>query len=222
MDKVVWFLTGNEGKLEEARQHFASLGILVEGLSVPEGAIVEPQTDNLLDVATAKIHQALNHLPSEGSMVLVEDAGLFVSALNGFPGVYSSYAYETIGCQGMVKLLSHLESEDPVQAKKLRACTFEAVAALWDGERILYGHGTCPGSLSAEMQGEGGFGFDPIFVPWDLDEGGVPLPPETLGALSTHGQTFASVDVQTKHAFSHRRRALDDLLRQLPPDVTGS
>ena len=119
MDKVVWFLTGNEGKLEEARQHFASLGILVEGLSVPEGEIVEPQADNLLDVATAKIHQALNHLPSEGSMVLVEDAGLFVSALNGFPGVYSSYAYETIGCQGMVKLLSHLESEDP---SKQRSC----------------------------------------------------------------------------------------------------
>lgn len=216
MERIVWFLTGNAGKLEEARHHFASMGIEVRGLEVPDVAIVEPQATSLRDVATSKIQQALPHLPQEGGMLMVEDAGLFVSALNGFPGVYSSYAHETIGCQGMVKLLSHLVSEDPLQAKKLRACHFEAVAALWDGEQILYGHGVCPGSIAMELQGDGGFGFDPVFIPSDLDEHGEPLSPETLGALSTHGQTFASVSLETKHAFSHRRRALDDLLQQLP------
>ena len=216
MERIVWFLTGNAGKLEEARHHFASMGIEVRGLEVPNDTIVEPQATSLREVATSKIQQALPHLPQEGGMLMVEDAGLFVSALNGFPGVYSSYAHETIGCQGMVKLLSHLVSEDPLQAKKLRACHFEAVAALWDGEQILYGHGVCPGSIAMELQGDGGFGFDPVFIPSDLDEHGEPLSPETLGVLSTHGQTFASVSLETKHAFSHRRRALDDLLQQLP------
>lgn len=215
MDTTVWFLTSNAGKLAEATHHFSTLGMTVRALKVPEGSIVEPQASTLEEVAEAKIRQALEHLPHEGAMVLVEDAGLFVDALDGFPGVYSSYVHETVGNAGMLRLLAHLLSEDPARSKRLRSASFQAVAALWDGQEIHVGKGVCKGSIAHDVEGEGGFGYDPIFIPSDLDEEGRPLDPETLGAVSTHGQTFGSVDAEIKHQFSHRRRALDDIVRQV-------
>ena len=214
MSDTVWFLTSNPGKLAEASVHFASLGIEVKGLEVPDGAIVEPQASDLESVARAKIEQALDHLPHDNAMLLVEDAGLFVTALDGFPGVYSSYAYNTIGNQGVIRLLEHLQSEDPVRAKRLRAASFKAVSVLWKNGVMLVGKGECQGSIASQIQGAEGFGFDPIFIPYDLDEHGQALDPENLGSLSTHGQTFGEVGVEVKHRFSHRKRALDDLLDQ--------
>lgn len=216
MENVVWFLTGNAGKVEEASHHFAPLGYEVRQLKVENDAIVEPQAADLETVAHAKLDQAMAHLPSPSSMMMVEDAGLFVDALNGFPGVFSAHALNTIGTVGVLRLLSHLSSEDPVQSKRLRSARFEAVAVLWNGERTVVGHGVCPGSIATEPQGEGGFGFDPIFIPADLDADGEALPPDVLGEVSTHGQTFGAVELGVKHRFSHRRRALEDLLRQLP------
>lgn len=215
MDTTVWFLTSNAGKLAEASHHFSKLGMTVRALKVPEGSIVEPQSSTLEEVAEAKIRQAMEYLPHEGAMVLVEDAGLFVDALDGFPGVYSSYVHETVGNAGMLRLLAHLLSEDPARSKRLRSASFQAVAALWDGQEIHVGKGVCRGSIAHDVEGEGGFGYDPIFIPSDLDEEGRPLDPETLGAVSTHGQTFGSVDAEMKHQFSHRRRALDDIVRQV-------
>jgi XTP/dITP diphosphohydrolase len=216
MDNVIWFLTGNEGKLAEAKHHLQPMGYDVRRLEVEGDTVVEPQASDLETVARSKLEQARSHLPSPQAKVLVEDAGLFIEALNGFPGVYSAYALDTLGCHGVLRLLAHLTSDDPVQAKRLRFARFQAVAGLWDGERMLFGVGECPGSISNEVQGEGGFGFDPVFIPADLDAEGQPLPPDVLGDVSTHGTTFGAVDVEKKQAFSHRRRALDDLLRQLP------
>ena len=216
MDNIIWFLTGNAGKLAEAQHHLHPLGYEVRLLSVDGENIVEPQASDLETVARAKLEQALGHLPSPQARVLVEDAGLFVDALNGFPGVYSAYALDTLGCHGILRLLAHLSSDDPVQAKRLRSARFRAVAGLWDGEQMVIGVGDCPGSIAAELQGEEGFGFDPIFIPADLDSEGQPLPPDVLGEASTHGMTFSAVDRSKKQVFSHRRRALDDLIRQLP------
>ena len=219
MSATVWFLTSNAGKLEEAQHHFQQLGIEVKGLDLPGTAVVEPQADDLETVARSKIDQAIGHLPESDAMVMVEDAGLFVDALDGFPGVYSSHAFSTIGNHGILRLLSHLIDDDPVRIKNLRSASFQAVAALWDGEKVLIGKGVCEGAIATEVQGEAGFGFDPIFIPSDLNESGEPLSPGTLGTVSTHGQTFGVVGPYTKHQFSHRRRALEDLLNQLPlPD----
>ena len=106
MNPTVWFLTSNQGKLAEAAHHFANFGITVQRLEGPDGAVVEPQASDLETVAEAKLRQALAHLPHEGAMVMVEDAGLFVEALDGFPGVYSSYVHDTVGNQGMTRLLT--------------------------------------------------------------------------------------------------------------------
>jgi len=216
MENVIWFLTGNAGKLAEAQQHLHPMGYEVRQLVAEPSSVTEPQATDLETVARAKIEQARDLLPSPTAKVMVEDAGLFIDALNGFPGVFSSYAFDTIGCLGVLRLLTHLTSDDPVQAKRLRAAQFQAVAGFWDGERTLFGTGVCPGSISAEMQGEAGFGFDPVFIPADLDGEGEPLPPDVLGAETTHGMTFGAVEPSKKQVFSHRRKALDDLLRQLP------
>ena len=215
MSTVIWFLTGNKGKLAEAAEHLGPLGFEVRQLSLPEGSVVEPQLDTLEQVAISKLEQAKAHLPNGETHVMVEDSGLFVNPLDGFPGVYSSHAFKTIGNQGLLRLLNHLQSEDPVQSASLRSASFEAVAAMWNGSRVVIGSGTCPGAIAASESGDEGFGFDPIFVPLDLDEFGHALPPGTYGTTSTHGATFGSVPQTTKQMFSHRRRALDALVAEL-------
>ena len=125
---TIWFMTSNEGKVAEAKEHFSQYGIDVEQF---EFEAIEPQSDDLEIVALSKIEQAISSLPNENDMILVEDAGLFVNALEGFPGVYSSYALNTIGCSGILKLLDHLKSEDLVMDARLRSAEFRAVAVLY-------------------------------------------------------------------------------------------
>ena len=219
MSNTVWFLTGNSGKLAEADEHLSKLGYQVRQL-IPQTAILyEPQADSLEVVAESKLQQALQHLPNdfnEGDMMLVEDAGLFISALDGFPGVYSSYVHSTIGNPGIVRLLSHLTTEDPVSSANLRSACFKAVAALWYNGEILIAEGVCPGHIAVEVMEGYGFGFDPIFIPYDLDDSLEPLSAGNYGVYSTHGKTFGAIDSDTKQMFSHRSRALQNLFSQLP------
>tara|TARA_B110000003_G_scaffold276199_1_gene321453 strand:+ start:2860 stop:3516 length:657 start_codon:yes stop_codon:yes gene_type:complete len=216
MGRTVWFLTGNPGKVKEATHHLQPLGYDVKQLVVPEGSVIEPQAESLTDVAMSKIEQAIPFLQHPNDLLLVEDAGLFIEALDGFPGVYASYALQTLRCDGILRLLSHLGSEDPVQSAGLRKAAFKAVAVMWVNGELLIGNGACPGWIAHEITEGEGFGFDPIFVPSDLDEEGEPLPPGTYGAVSTHGATFGGISIEEKQKFSHRSRALEDLLRQLP------
>ena len=219
MSRTIWFLTGNVGKLKEATHHLQPLGYTVRQLIVEPGTIVEPQANTLEEVAQSKIAQALSHLPNgeeSDDMVLVEDAGLFIDALNGFPGVYSAYALETIGYNGILRLLEHLQSQDTVQCAQLRSAEFQAVAAIWMNGEILYGNGKCPGWIALESHDGEGFGFDPVFTPNDLDAFGEQLPPGEYGDKSTHGKTFGALSLEEKQVYSHRSRALNDLLRQLP------
>lgn len=219
MNRTVWFLTGNLGKLSEVETHLGKLGYSVRQFIVPEGSLFEPQADNLHEVAKSKIEQALA-LVSKGSefndMILVEDAGLFIDSLQGFPGVYSSFVHETIGIPGILRLLSHLKSEDPVTSANLRSAKFQAVAAMWHDGRMLFGEGTCPGHIAYKPVEGNGFGYDPIFIPLDLDREKTPLSPGVYGEYSTHGMSFGGVTEEIKQNFSHRSRALEDLFSQLP------
>ena len=219
MSNIVWFLTSNEGKLIEAERHLNELGYSVKQLIVDSELIYEPQADDLITVAKSKINQALNLIPddfNDGDLILVEDAGLFVDALHGFPGVYSSFVHSTIGNAGVLRLLSHLNSADPVSSANLRSAHFKAVAALWKNGEIILGEGICPGHISLEIMEGSGFGYDPIFIPYDLDTELNPLTPGNYGEFSTHGKTFGGVSSEIKQKFSHRTRALIDLFNQLP------
>lgn len=119
---------------------------------------------------------------------LIDDSGLFLDAFGGFPGVYSSYVFKRLGCAGILKLLREAKS---------RAATFETVFLLRQGGAHEVFHGACNGAISDRERGSGGFGFDPIFVPE-----GAP-------------KTFGEMTLSEKNRFSHRARAVAELLAHL-------
>jgi len=210
------FLTGNMGKLREAQYHFEQLGIEVVALKVDGEVpiIVEPQSDDLGSVSLAKLQQAKQFVGND-EMIMVEDSGLFVDALNGFPGVYSSNALQTIGWGGLLKLLSHLESEDPHQNQRLRSAKFKSSVCLWDGSVVIQEQGVCPGWITIHPTEGEGFGFDPVFAPYDLDDSGTALSAGISGPISTHGVPFGGIELEEKQKFSHRQRALSALVEKL-------
>ncbi len=196
-------MTGNKGKLSEARHAFSPLGFTVEQLIIDEKTphIIEPQCETLEEVASAKISQGIELLKSigkENDALLVEDSGLFIDTLSGFPGVYSAYVLETIGCKGILNIMN---------SHKNRNASFRAAACLWDGNKIHRGSGICPGILVDSIRGTNGFGYDPIFTPFDIQEESTK---ETQ--FTTNGLTFGEVEIDIKETFSHRKKALDEVL----------
>ena len=203
--RTVWFMTGNAGKVREAKHALEPLGFEVKQLIVEGVDISEPQCDDLEIVARSKLQQAQGHLPHQDDALMVEDAGLFVDALDGFPGVYSAYVLSTLGCNGVLKLMEENNN---------RHAEFQAVAALLLEGEVFISRGVCHGVLAAEASGEDGFGFDPIFVPDNIEMDGK--------TTTTNGLTFADVDLPLKEQFSHRRKALDGLIKSLSSSETAS
>jgi len=190
------FATGNSKKLEEAREYLEPLGHNVELLTIdgqpPD--FIEPQSSELMEVAISKSEQAISML-SESELsncaILVEDSGLFIDSLNGFPGVYSSYVYKTIGLNGILKLMSEERS---------RHGEYRAVTVLvMNGTRIVK-TGVCRGKIGQDIFGEGGFGYDPIFFP----EG-------------ANGLSFGQMSKSQKSTFSHRGKSLKALSEAITP-----
>jgi XTP/dITP diphosphohydrolase len=122
--------------------------------------------------------------------MFIDDSGLFVDALKGFPGVYSSYVFKTIGCDGILSLMDGVEG---------RGARFECcIGYMAPGKAPFIARGVAKGSISREKAGTGGFGYDPIFVP----EG--------------HSRTYAQIDVAEKNTMSHRGRAMELFIKELP------
>ena len=186
----ILFATGNEHKVTEAVALLGPLGHRVSPLVV-DGAppeFVEPQADGLDAVAMAKIEQArlmVEGTPLAGSVILVEDSGLFIDALDGFPGAYSSYIESSIGLDGVLRLLDG--SYD-------RGAEYRAVAIIDLDSSTLRAIGVCRGRIADERMGEQGFGYDPIFIPEEGD-----------------GRTCGQMSALEKSALSHRGRALKGL-----------
>ena len=181
---TIYFATSNEGKFKEAKKHFEEAGLELERFEVE---LLEIQADTLEEVALFSVKEAFEKLKKP---VFVEDGGLFVDALNGFPGVYSAPAYKTIGHEGILKLM-----QDKT-AKEDRSASFQAVTVFTDGSNEKVFKGQCKGYLATEPKGDNGFGFDPIFIP----EG--------------HNLTFA-LDPDYKLRVSHRYNALQALINWL-------
>jgi XTP/dITP diphosphohydrolase len=167
--------TSNAHKLEEANFVLKEFGVVLVGQDIKG---VEIQSFDPVEVAKASLEAVL---PSFGRPLVVEDTGLCVKALRGFPGALASHAASTIGNQGILKLL---EGEDD------RSAYFEAAVAYGvPPDQIWIFTGRVHGTISKEARGEGGFGFDPIFVP------------------SGHSRTFAQMTLEEKGGLSHRALA---------------
>jgi XTP/dITP diphosphohydrolase len=137
----------------------------------------EIQSDDLAEIALAGAEEAFEGTGSEDPVV-VDDSGLFVDALGGFPGPYSAYVEDTVGVERVWKLTEREEN---------RRAQFRGVIAYYDGVRAQTFEGAVPGRIVAP-RGEGGFGYDPIF--------------------EHEGETLAEMSTERKNAISHRGRAL--------------
>lgn len=176
---MITFVTGNAGKLSEARERLEPLGFTVEG---DDRGYPEVQAEDLETVCRFGLDALKGRVEVP---FMLEDAGLFVDALGGFPGVYASFAYGTIGNEGILKLMEGVEG---------RSARFRSVIGFHDGDESRFFDGVVEGRMSLEERGAEGFGFDPIFVP----QGGK--------------RTFSEMTQAEKGALSHRGRALDALL----------
>jgi XTP/dITP diphosphohydrolase len=180
-DKVLFFATGNIHKFNEARSILSKFGIAVGMLRV-KGE--ELQSDSLREIAQASAREAFKRcrLP-----VMVEDAGLFIEALNGFPGPYAAYVYKTIGNKGVLKLMEGVEARKAVFRSAIAYCdsNAEVPPVVFEGE--------AEGEITVnERSGsdKSGFGFDPVFRP------------------SRSMKTFAQMTLEEKNGFSHRAQAV--------------
>nr|WP_048063099.1 XTP/dITP diphosphatase [Caldivirga maquilingensis] len=174
------FVTRNQHKLKEATSILSQYGISI----VMENSInkVEIQSDSLEEIVNYALR--LNCV----DWLVVEDDGLFVDSLNGFPGPYSEYVYRTIGLRGLLRLL---------QGSRDRGAYFKSVVGLCINNEVKLFTGIVKGRLSEEPRGSSGFGYDPVFIPEGYD------------------LTFAEMGEDLKNKLSHRSRAFNNLATYL-------
>ncbi len=203
---MVTFVTTNPGKVHEAREY------LDESVEQRDFDYIEPQADDLATVAAYGAREAYKQFQEP---VIVDDSGLTIDALGGFPGPYSSYVEANVGIGRVWRLVSEEDDQSAAFRGVVAYCDGKPFAAtpepVDDGRRgqdlsaddraaattdeqvsdgaipVKLFEGVVPGSIVAP-RGDGGFGFDPIF---EYD-----------------GKTFAEMETEEKNAISHRGRAL--------------
>ena len=195
MKKIV-FATGNAGKMKEIREILADLP--VEIYSMKEAGIsVEIDENGKTFEENAKIKaQTVAGCTDGDTIVLADDSGLEVDALNGEPGVYSArYApggHDASDKEKYMYLLSKLEGVTDRRAKFVSSIC----CLLPDGTEIRT-EGECCGHILTEPHGEGGFGYDPVFMPTGYDK------------------SMAELGTGVKNEISHRANALKIFKKKL-------
>jgi non-canonical purine NTP pyrophosphatase (RdgB/HAM1 family) len=172
LDELV-FVTSNEGKRREAE---AVLGVRLRHRGLD---LVEPQSLDLREVVEAKARVAVEAI---GGPVLVEDTGLELAGLGGFPGPLIRWLLASVGAAGLCRITAAF-----ADSRAVARCLVCAA----DRSDIVIGEGVVDGSIAAEPRGGGGFGWDSVFIPAGGD-----------------GRTYGEMTDDEKNAISHRRQAL--------------
>ncbi|MFL2493728.1 MAG: non-canonical purine NTP pyrophosphatase [Candidatus Thalassarchaeum sp.] len=188
------FATSNKNKVAEAGSLLADSGHTVEQLLI--GGLApqfdEPKELGIEAVAKFKMAQALLLLAQEGIedvLVMVEDSGVFLDAFNDWPGAESADVESEIGLDGVLSLFTE---------GMTRGAEYRAVAIVSDGSSIWSAEGICRGEIAESVKGDGGFGYDPIFIP---DEG--------------DGRTFGEWEEGKYSVITHRAKAMNSLAELL-------
>lgn len=170
----VYFATKNKGKFLEAKKIASGQGVRLIHLDWSKFEVQDNAISKIASIAAEAVARE-----SGKKHVVAEDSGFFVTALQGFPGPYSSYVYDTLGVDGVLRLMRDVT---------LREASFSAAIAYSDGgQKSVCFEGTVKGTISETPRGSHGFGFDPIFIP----ENG-------------YGRTFAEMGAEEKNQISHR------------------
>ncbi|MDD2655489.1 MAG: XTP/dITP diphosphatase [Candidatus ainarchaeum sp.] len=167
------FVTSNPGKFSEAEKILNKYGINIVHAPLH---LEEKRSESVEEIAEGCALRAYSALRKP---LFVEDSGLFVPALNGFPGTYSAWVLKKLGNEGILRLLDGKE----------RAAEFRCAIAFTEGKDVRLFTGSVRGRVSGSIRGNGGFGYDPVFIP----EG--------------EEKTFAEAP-SLKDSLSHRARAL--------------
>lgn len=192
MDTIV-LASRNKHKIKELRSTLKPLGITLKSTyDFPGLEEVEEDQRTLKGNALKKARYVFGQT---GLPALSDDTGLEVDAFDGRPGVYSArYAGESATYQNNVdKLLDELTGV----AEDKRGAQFRTVVAFVTPEGEHTFEGICRGVILKEERGDGGFGYDPVFLP------------------KGHQQTFAELDAETKNKISHRGRAIQKFVKWL-------
>lgn len=175
----LYFASSNENKFLEIK----SLLEKEKGIKIHFSKIIlkEIQSESIIEVAEDKVKKAFSIIKKP---VIVEDDGLFIKDLNGFPGIYSSFVFKTIGNRGILDLLK--DNED-------RKASFTSIFSFFDGRIIKSFSGETKGYITTKILPEG-WGFDPIFKPEYEDK------------------TYGQINILKKNEISHRSKALRKFL----------
>lgn len=148
MSYDIFFASSNRNKYTEAKKILSTFGIKLGFFRI---SIEEIQDESIKKIASSKVLFAFKKIKKP---TIVEDDGLFIESLKGFPGPYSSYVFNTIGNSGILKLV-----------KTNRKAFFQSVIAYCDKKNgIVLFDSMVKGKISKKLQGRG-WGFDPIFIP---------------------------------------------------------
>lgn len=191
----------NQKKLREMIDLLGDLGLDLADLSgYPAAPEVEETADTFLGNATLKATQLA---PVLGTWVIGEDSGLVVPALGDAPGVYSAryagkHGDDAANNAKLLAEMAHLSGDD-------RAAYYVSTAVLADpsGRIVATVEGRCHGMIVTEPRGQGGFGYDPLFL------------------IPEYGQTFGELPASVKQAMSHRAKAFQQLRPLLQSAILG-
>ena len=172
-------MTSNKGKYSEYKEMLKDVGIELELLLM---SYPEEQLDTIEEVAEKSALYLKGTLKTD---FFIDDSGLFIKALNGFPGVYSSYVFRTLGNAGILDLMKD---------KRERSAEFRTCIAYFDDKLNLF-TGRTQGLITTSPRGTNGFGFDPVFIPNESKE------------------TYAEMTVEEKNSISHRAKATQAFLK---------
>ena len=186
MDKII-FATGHEGKMKEVRMILEDLGLPV--LSLKDAGITADVEENGTTFEENAQIKAKAIMEMTGALVLADDSGLEVDALDKEPGIYSAryMGHDTSYHIKNQNIIDRLEGKVGEERSARFVC---AIAAAFPDGRVLITRGTMEGQIGYEEKGENGFGYDPIFY------------------LPEYQCYSAELSLEEKNKLSHRGKAL--------------
>lgn len=190
MEKLI-VASNNKNKL---REFAAIMGGRYEIVSMRDAGIDCDIEENGTTFEENALIKANFVAEATGCAAIADDSGLEVDALGGAPGVYSARYCGRHGDDEANNDLLLANLKDVPAPRKARYVA--AIALVRPGKETIVRRGTCGGEILFERRGNGGFGYDPLF-------------------LCETGETFAEISAEAKNAISHRKRGIEAVLRAL-------